>query len=188
MILEGTQIPFTFIVVQSLFIPSNVTRIEYQLLEDPTLYLSPEHYFHLTYQLMQRTQDKQGLYMIPMGKFNPNYLEKLQKYQATASPMLLDNNGKIDSRSSPMVAVHYRCSNDEEGELAKRNSMRPEIEEGALIFKYLWKYRVQESKQEAFETLQNRFWARFLQDMSEFAQNKPFRMEIKDDLYTSEGD
>ena len=78
-----------------------------------------------------------------MGKFNPNYLEKLKKSQNDASPMLLDNNGEIDSRSSPMVALSHKCSNDEEIELVKRNIMRPEIEEGALIFKYLWKYRVQ---------------------------------------------
>jgi hypothetical protein len=130
-------------VIQSLFIPPNVTRIEYQLLEDPTLYLSPEHFFHLTYQLMLRTQDKKGDYNIPMGKLNPNYLEKLKKSQNLASPMLLDNNGEIDSRSSPMIVKYYKCSNDEEIELNKRNLMRPEIEEGALIFKYLWKYRMQ---------------------------------------------
>jgi hypothetical protein len=92
---------------------------------------------------MLRTQDKKGNYNIPMSKFNPNYLEKLKKSQNSASPMLLDNNGEIDSRSSPMVAKYYKCSIDEEIELNKRNVMRPEIEEGALIFKYLWKYRMQ---------------------------------------------
>ena len=66
--------------------------------------------------------------------------------------------------------------------------MRPEIEEGALIFKYLWKYRMQQARQEAFEELQNRFWTRFLEDMSAIAENKPFRLEIKDDFYTGEGD
>jgi hypothetical protein len=66
--------------------------------------------------------------------------------------------------------------------------MRPEIEEGALIFKYLWKYRMQQARQEAFEELQNRFWTQFLEDMSAIAENKPFRLEIKDDFYTAEGD
>ena len=53
---------------------------------------------------MLRTQDKKGHYNIPMAKFNPNYLEKLKKSQNAGSLMLLDNNGEIDSRSSPMVA------------------------------------------------------------------------------------
>jgi hypothetical protein len=78
-----------------------------------------------------------------VGKFNPNYLEKLKKSQNNASPMLLDSNGEIDNRSSPMVAGYFKCSNDEEIELFKKNVMRPEIEEGTLIFKYLWKYRIQ---------------------------------------------
>jgi hypothetical protein len=56
--------------------------------------------------------------------------------------MLLDSNGEIDNRSSPMVAGYFKCSNDEEIELFKKNVMRPEIEEGTLIFKYLWKYRI----------------------------------------------
>jgi hypothetical protein len=29
LILEGPEVPYTFLVIQSLFIPSNVTRIEY---------------------------------------------------------------------------------------------------------------------------------------------------------------
>ena len=57
--------------------------------------------------------------------------------------MLLDSNGEIDNRSSPMVAGYFKSSNDEEIELFKKNVMRPEIEEGTLIFKYLWKYRIQ---------------------------------------------
>ena len=65
--------------------------------------------------------------------------------------MLMDNNGEIDMRSSPMVALHYRCSSEEENAMFKKNILRPEIEEGALVFKYLWKYRVQQARQEAFE-------------------------------------
>lgn len=33
-ILEGMESPFTFLVLNSLFVPSNVTRIEYQLMSD----------------------------------------------------------------------------------------------------------------------------------------------------------
>ena len=47
---------------------------------------------------------------------------------------------------------------------------------------------MQQVRQEAFEELQNRFWTQFLEDMSAIAENKPFRLEIKDDFYTAEGD
>ena len=52
--------------------------------------------------------------------------------------------------------------------------MRPDVEEGVIIFKYLWKYRVSEPKQIAFQELQERFWDRFLkeiQNSGEYLQN-----------------
>lgn len=98
-----------------------------------------------------------------------------------------------DFRSGPAISRNFPnmlCSLEEQinSELQKRNILRPMIEEGVLIFKYLWKHRIFNAKFESYNTLQKDFWDKFLSEMSTFAGSKPFVFEIKDDLFLQDGD
>lgn len=75
-ILTGSDIPFSFLIIHSLFIPSNVTRVEYQLVSDQSIFVSPEHQMHYLYLLKQKEVDESN-YVVPTSKFYPNYLESL---------------------------------------------------------------------------------------------------------------
>jgi hypothetical protein len=104
-----------------------------------------------------------------MARYFPNYMEKLKKIRQSGSLLLINSEGEVDQKSSPMIAWGYKCSREEDNIILQKNPMRPEIEEGVLIFKYLWKYRVHKARQEAFDDLQNRFWIKFLEDMMAYA-------------------
>jgi len=42
LILEDSKQNYIFLVIQSLFVPTNITRIEYQITKDLSIYVSPE--------------------------------------------------------------------------------------------------------------------------------------------------
>lgn len=73
--------------------------------------------------------------------------------------------------------------------LKEQNFQRPEIEEGVLIFKYLWKHRVFAARNMAYIELQQRFWVKFLFEMGINAKRYPFLIEIRDeDMFLENGD
>lgn len=72
--------------------------------------------------------------------------------------------------------------------LKYRNNNRPDIEEGVLIFEYLFKQRQFKSRHQAFNDLQGIFWRKFIDQMLARAESQPYLHEIKDTLFLEDGD
>jgi len=99
--------------------------------------------------------------------------------------MLFDIANTPDKNCSPGLAFvqSQLCSPEEKLSINLRfqNLQRPEIEEGILIFKYLWRHRVLAVRQQAFMELQNRFWLKFILDMSLYARSHPYVLSLREE-------
>lgn len=110
LILTGTDIPYSILIVHTMFVPSNVTRVEYQLVSDQSIFVSPEHQMHFEYLLKQREIDEDN-FLVPTSRYHPNYLEQLFMPKQGGSVLLLETgSSNPDFKSNPTLSKSFSGS------------------------------------------------------------------------------
>jgi len=181
LVTQGGEQNYSFLVISSLFKPSRETRYAFQFEEDLSHFKNAEHYLHYKYLLLSQKVDGYS-YKIPIHRYHPSVLkyvffrkfleeEKEEDKEVVhfVSPLLMTPEKNPDKNSTPQIVIllNKQCSAEEQLSLKlfEKNPDRPDIEEGVLVFKYLWKYRNFDANYEAFMLLQQKFWERFLGEL-----------------------
>ena len=97
------KVNYSFLVIQTLFIPSRKTLKAFEIVDDISEFVSAEPYLHFKYLLKQLEIDDYQ-YSIPIARYQPNDIQKL----VVTPTYLLAGENELDENLSVMSSSSYR--------------------------------------------------------------------------------